>query len=291
MFGTAFASGAFVKHQWPRVSGSRVAVAAVCLQIVAATPAHAEPFGWPQLGELGTPVVLNYSFVNLLDPAFQGIPVPDLTAATTQAFELWSNYAPLHFVERADSGPAPSDIDYAPDGHPEIRIGAHRTENGLILAHAFLPVATDLSGLAGDIHFNSDSILSWGIEDGFPAIDFLEVMIHEIGHSLGLSHIDDVEAIMNSFHGFRFRRGEPAFLLPADIAALQGIYGAGTGSVAPIPEPSTMMLVSGGLLALFLGCARRNSRGQIPRGIRRPAASRTSPGVMPAARRSRIPTS
>ena len=205
----------------------------------------------------GTPIVLGYSFINLLDPAFQGLPEPLLRMATAQALGLWARYAPLHFVERPDSGPPASDGNYFPDGHPELRIGAHG-EDGQMLAHAFLPADPDISGLAGDIHFNSDSILPWGIENGFPAIDFLEVMVHETGHALGLLHLFDVDAIMNPDHGFRFRTGGSPFLLPADIEAIQAIYGAGVGSVSPIPEPSTLTLVCAApILALIRRFRRR----------------------------------
>jgi matrixin len=222
-----------------------LSAAAACALLVTVTPARAEPFGWPQVQGVGTPVVLTYSFINLLDPAFQGISEAELRAATAQALGLWAQYSPLHFVERPDSGPAASDQNYFPDGHPDIRIGAHDEGVGEVLAHAFPPVPTDISGLSGDIHFNSDSVLPWGIETGFPAIDFLEVMVHELGHALGLQHVMDVDAIMNPSHGFRFTNGS-AFLLAPDVDAIQAIYGAGVGSVAPIAEPSTFMLVFAG---------------------------------------------
>ena len=125
----------------------------------------------------------------------------------------------------------------------------------MILAHAFLSLATTVSGLAGDIHFNSDSVLDWGIGDGLPNIDFLEVVMHEIGHALGLRHVAGEDAIMNPFHGVRFERTRPVFLLPADIAAVRAIYGAGVGSVQPIPEPSTLILVGAGAL---VGLVRRS---------------------------------
>ena len=220
--------------------------------VLAALPARAEPFGWPQVQGAGTPVAISYSFINLLDPAFQGLSEWQLRAATAEAFGLWAQYAPLHFTEQSDSGPAASDDNYYADGHPDIRIGAHGEDDGM-LAHAFLPVDSDTSGLAGDIHFNSDSILPWGIEDGFPAIDFLEVMVHEIGHSLGLEHVFDVDAIMNPTHGFRFGSGRSIFLFPADIEAIQAVYGAGVGSVSPVPEPSTFTLLAAGLALAWLG--------------------------------------
>lgn len=209
--------------------------------------------------------MLSYSFVNLFSPDFQGIPEHQLRAATAEAFRVWTLYAPLHFVERPDSGPMPGEDEYLPNGFPDIRIGAHGEDGGLVLAHAFLPIATDISGLAGDIHFNSDSILEWGIGDGLPNIDFREVMIHEIGHALGLRHVEGVDAIMNPFHGFRFE-ATSTFLLPPDIEALQAIYGAGAGSVQPVPEPATWILVGSGALAGLL-------RRKLTSGARRGAPS------------------
>ena len=240
-----------------RRAPARSLVVAAWLLVLAATPARGEPFGWPQPGGAGTPVVITYSFSNLFDPFFQGIPELELRTATTEAFGLWSRYAPLHFIEQPDSGPPPSDDDYFADDHPDVRIGAHGIDNAWILAHAFLASQTDVSGLAGDIHFNRDSTLDWGIEDGFPSIDFLEVLAHEIGHALGLQHVLQGDAIMNPNHAFRFARERRPFLLPPDVAAVQALYGAGEGSVQPIPEPSTLMLVSGGVVAAFARRARR----------------------------------
>lgn len=81
---------------------------------------------WPQPNGLGTPVVITYSYSNLLDGGLGGkLTESELRAATEEALALWATYAPLEFREVSDTGPAPSDTSYAANNHPDIRIGHH----------------------------------------------------------------------------------------------------------------------------------------------------------------------
>jgi hypothetical protein len=238
------------------------AVAFSCA-VLCAAPAQADPFRWPQPGGPGTPIVLTYSFSNLLDQQFLAeLSTADIRTSTAEAFGLWSRYAPLNFVERSDSGPAASDWQYAPDGHPDIRIGYHLIGDDAVLAHAYLPSDTAVNGLAGDIHFNSITTHAWTVGGEFPAIGFLEVITHEIGHSLGLDHILFADAIMQPGHAFRFRGAGTGYLLAPDIDALRSLYGSGVGSVQPIPEPSTILLLAAGFAVLAIRRGRRtDTRG------------------------------
>ena len=237
------------------------AAAAFQCALLVATTAHADPFRWPQPGGPGSPVVLTYSFSNLLDQAFPGaLTETDIRASTAEAFGLWSQYAPVHFVERTDSGPRPSDAEYARGTHPDIRVGYHVIDDQTVFAHAYLPWNTDESGLAGDIHFSAMSAFAWSVDGGFTGIDFLEVITHEIGHALGVGHILYADAIMQPYHSHRFRGPGTAYLLAPDIGAIRSLYGSGVGSVQPVPEPSTVLLLATGLAAALVRRARRPRR-------------------------------
>ncbi len=75
------------------------------------------------------------------------------------------------------------------------------------------------------------------------APDILGATIHEVGHILGLYHTDVVGANMYwVFH--RFSGVGTGQLFPDDLAGIQSIYGVGVGSVTPIPEPTTVVLVT-----------------------------------------------
>ena len=221
-------------------------------------PVHADPIApqWPQPAGPGTAVWITYSYSNLLDGSLLLLTPGEVRAATHEAFGLWARYAPLHFVEVADSGPPPSDDPYFGADHPQIRIGHHAMAD---LAHGYYPAGAE-DGLGGDIHF--DAGLPWTIGTGH--WNFLEAIMHEVGHTLGLMHIEDRMAIMNAaYPRRRFGRLGSAYLLAPDIEALQALYGTGPGSVhplAPVPEPGAALLVATGIAALERIRRRRKSR-------------------------------
>jgi hypothetical protein len=232
------------------------AIFAVSL-IFFANAATAEPIGWPQPNGPGSPVYITYSYSNLLDGTFFLTSPAEFKAATEEALRLWAAYAPLNFIEVPDSGPPSSDVPYSADLNPQIRIGHQVMAD---LAHAYFPGE---DGLAGDVLIATG--IPWTIGDGH--WNFLEAIAHELGHAIGLEHELVEPAIMNPSYPFhRFQGLGTGFLFPADIRAEQRIYGVGVGSVQPLdlsPEPTTYVLVGGGLFALFLagrGRMRRRHR-------------------------------
>jgi hypothetical protein len=229
-----------------RIACIRVACAVIFTSALYATSANADPIGlqWPQPQGKGTGIVISYSYANLFDGTFLLITPGELRAATEEALGVWARYAPLHFIERPDFGPGVSDQPYAADGHPQIRFGQHDHSE---VAHGFYPGS---DGLSGDVHFASG--LPWTVGEGH--WNYLEAVTHELGHALGLVHELDEIAVMNpSYPSHRFDGLGSARLYPADIRQLQGIYGAGMGSVQPLtptPEPGTFLFVMAGVLAL-----------------------------------------
>jgi matrixin len=221
------------------------------LAVLSVSPAGADPVTVsPRASGTISPVVITYSYSNLLDGSFLLLTPNELRTATEEALALWARYAPIYFIELVDAGPPPSDVPYPKADAPEIRIGHHSMVD---IAHSFY--ADEPSGLARDIHV--DSGIPWTLGTGHWNI--LEALVHELGHALGLQHELDRPAIMNpSFPLQRYGGLGTAFLFPADIEHLQAIYGAGAGTLQTIsatPEPGALALVTTGFAALA-GAAR-----------------------------------
>jgi hypothetical protein len=106
---------------------------------------------------------------------------------------------------------------------------------GGILAHTFYPVPINPESIAGDVHLDADENWHAGGD-----IDIYSVVLHEMGHAIGLGHSDKPGDVMYPY----YRRGMQ--LSANDIGAAQTLYGApAVGSSAPItaaPVSSTTPL-------------------------------------------------
>ena len=136
-----------------------------------------------------------------------------------QAFDAWSDVANIEFVEVKEQGEA-SAYGYAAD----IRITYGRIDGpGDFLATARLPIAPPLP-TEGDIFVDSSE----------PSLardrrKMLAVATHEIGHSIGLEHVDTDGVLMNP----TFQRD--VFTPQADdIKGARQIYGPQNGQHAPL---------------------------------------------------------
>lgn len=109
---------------------------------------------------------------------------------------------------------------------------------GKTLAHAFFPAPPNPETIAGDLHLDDDE--PWQTASN---IDLFSVALHELGHSLGLSHSDNPAAVMYPY----YRR--VSTLSADDIDSIREIYAAhsgtpdvatpgGTPSPTPTPAPA-----------------------------------------------------
>ncbi|KAK7576675.1 hypothetical protein V9T40_012961 [Parthenolecanium corni] len=129
-----------------------------------------------------------------------------------KAFSVWERHAKLRFSEK-DYGVRNADIAISfvnrqhGDGYPF-------DGPGTVLAHAFsLLHSTRAEGIDGDIHFDGDE--DWRFDER-------ETKVHELGHSLGLTHVENRQSIMFPF----YQRLESNFELhPYDRWLIQNIFG------------------------------------------------------------------
>jgi hypothetical protein len=146
------------------------------------------------------------------------IPEADQLAQAARAFDAWSAVAALKFT-RTDSPDANIKINFVdnPSGAP----GACAAADGF-LGRTFFPGTRN----GGTVELCDDAPFSLDPDDG--QIDLFTVLLHELGHAIGIEHSTEDGSIMG-----------PAYLGPVagpaltDARAAQRIYGSPDGSVTP----------------------------------------------------------
>jgi hypothetical protein len=136
-----------------------------------------------------------------------------------RAFALWAEQTALTFTEVTDNN-ADIVIGWAAGDHGD---GDPFDGPGDVLAHASFPNPYDNSQVF--LHFDDDE--RW-VDSETRNVDLLTVAAHEIGHTLGLAHSNDPDALMFPSYG-----GPRRFLGDDDIAGVQSLYG-----VASAPQPA-----------------------------------------------------
>jgi hypothetical protein len=180
--------------------------------------------------------------------------IGDFTDGGTNQFQ--SNSIDIYFAS----------LDHG-DGNPFDGAWNPATGTGSVFAHAWGP--NDIWGepVAGNMHFDADEDwVTTGTVVGatMASIDLESILLHELGHVLGLGHEDSMGSgigapIMQSFHNVD---GTWARTLTADdIAGVQTLYAAvGDNDGGVIPEPSTIVLFGAGLMGFGLAARKGYSQ-------------------------------
>jgi hypothetical protein len=171
-------------------------------------------------------------------------------AEVVAAFAAWSAVADLTFVFVGDTSMDP--FNSVGGLTPDIRVGGAIFDGPSgVLAHAYFPPVNGVSA-AGDVHFDVSEL--WKTSFGGPGFDIFQVMAHELGHSLGLSHTPVPMSLMNPFYTEAFSGPQAD-----DIAGMVFIYGPAAGPGA-VPEPASVILMVVGGAGLAGYAARRRNR-------------------------------
>ena len=162
---------------------------------------------WDQ-GTNGVNAALNAEFGGT---SWQGV--------VAKALQTWAAVTNLNFTQVAD-GPYGFNASGVNQGDPnfgDIRIGGYNFGPSQTIARTYGPPPNGQTG-AGDVELNTNYNFAPG-----GSYDFGTVILHELGHSLGLGESPQPSSVMYTYYS-----GVRQALSSYDIEGIQSLYGART---------------------------------------------------------------
>jgi hypothetical protein len=166
----------------------------------------------------------NISGVSNLTPILNSVGYDVAVAALERCLNRWSAAANIYFVRVSDSGAAFGGADAIAPNTGQIRFGAFAIAGG-VGAVGYAPPPNGGS-LEGDVLLNTNSTFFFDSSNEGELIhvfnDFESLLMHEIGHALGMAHSGVCAVMSVDFECFKYVNRE---LDPDDIAGIQILYG------------------------------------------------------------------
>ena len=154
------------------------------------------------------------------------LPLDAQRAEIQRALAAWSAVVDVNFSEGGTAASTKHfNIYFGTGSHGDAYPFDGR---GKVLAHTFFPSLPNPEPIAGDMHLDDAEVWKIGA-----TTDLFSVVLHELGHGLGLGHSDDPRNVMYAYY-----RGWQA-LSAGDIAAIRELYATrAVDAPAPAPAPT-----------------------------------------------------
>lgn len=161
------------------------------------------------------------------DRVRNGISLFDMVYDCAQAFKEWRRWSTIKFRPLPEENEEDADIVIQMADIPPKTTGWDKWKIG-VLAVGHYPIE-QLGRIAGDIFVNSKDFIwrSWQKvkerAENFKSAwyDFFSMVLHEIGHTLGIAHSKDPKAVLAPFYK---RVVKPYVLTQDDANAIQAAY-------------------------------------------------------------------